>query len=189
MKTLPKIETSQLLLRRMEAADFPFLIRHANNKKISANIFNIPYPYTETDAIFRYNLILQGLKNENRYIFVITNKESGEFLGEIGLNINSDHNHAEVGYWIGEPFWNKGFASEALTAVLSFGFESIELQKIFATHFLDNPSSKKVLLKSGMIKEAELIEHYKVIDTYKSVAQYRLLRHEYNVLINNSISS
>jgi RimJ/RimL family protein N-acetyltransferase len=182
MKTLPEINTAQLTLRRMELKDLLSLVKYANNEKIAANIFNISYPYTENDAVFRYNIVLQGLINENRYIFAITNKTSGELIGEIGLNLDVDNNRAEVGYWIAEPFWGKGFATEALAAALSFGFEQVHLNKIFATHFLHNPSSKKVLTNNGMIKEAEFIEHYKIDGEYKSAAQYRLTYSEYKAL-------
>lgn len=182
MKTLEEIYTPQLKLRRMELSDLPSLIKYANNKKIAANIFNISYPYKESDAVFRYNVILQGLENENRYIFAITYKTHNELIGEIGLNIDKEHNRAEVGYWIAEEFWGQGIATEALGAALSFGFKSLKLNKIFATRFLDNVSSEKVLTKNGMIKEAELIEHYKIDGVYKSINQYRLTKKEYFTL-------
>ena len=179
MKTLEEIYTPQLKLRRMELSDLPSLIKYANNKKIAANIFNMSYLYKETDAIFRYNVILQGLENENRYIFAITFKAHNELIGEIGLNIDKEHNRAEVGYWIAEEFWGQGVATEALEAALNFGFKSLKLNKIFATRFLDNVSSEKVLLKNGMIKEAELIEHYSIDGVYKSINQYRLTKEEH----------
>ncbi|MFT5820960.1 MAG: ribosomal-protein-alanine N-acetyltransferase [Crocinitomix sp.] len=186
MKKLPEIFTAQLKLRRMKMSDLPSLIKYANNEKITANIFNMSHPYRELDAIKRYNVVLQGLENENRYIFAITLKTNNELIGEIGLNIDLDHNRAEVGYWIAEEFWGKGIATEALSAALSFGFNTLELHKIFATHFLDNPSSVKVLIKNGMIKEGEFIDHYKINGVYKSHGQYRLTQSEYNAIQKNN---
>lgn len=186
MKKLPEINTAQLTLRRMMMNDLPSLIKYANNEKIAANIFNMDHPYTEASAVFRYNVVLQGLENENRYIFAITLKTENELIGEIGINIDRDHNRAEVGYWIAEVFWGKGIATEALGAALSFGFNTLGLNKIFATHFLDNPSSAKVLINNAMIKEAELIDHYLIDGTYKSYAQYRLMRSEYTAIQKNS---
>jgi ribosomal-protein-alanine N-acetyltransferase len=186
MKKLPEIHTAQLKLRRMQMSDIPSLIKYANNEKIAANIFNIDYPYTKAAAISRYSTVLDGLENENRYIFAITLKTVNELIGEIGLNIDTTNNCAETGYWVAEEFWGRGIATEALYAALKFGFNTLALNKIFATHFLDNPYSAKVLIKNGMIKEAELIEHYLIEGVYKSIAQYRLLQSEYNAIQKTS---
>ncbi|MBT8326768.1 MAG: GNAT family N-acetyltransferase [Bacteroidia bacterium] len=150
-----------------------------NNKIISDNIINIPYIYLEEDAIARFNFVLQGFKNEERYVFAITQKTEDELIGEIGIHLDSEHNRAEIGYWIGEPFWGLGIATEAVGAILKFGFEELLLNKIHATHYVDNPASGKVLANNKMILEAELKDQYKMNDDYKSVYQYRLTRSEY----------
>ncbi|MDP2388502.1 MAG: GNAT family protein [Bacteroidota bacterium] len=182
MKTFPELNTSRLKLRKIQLTDVPSLIKYANNKKISDQIFNIPYPYREEDAIFRINFVLQGFKNEERYVFVITEKGKEELIGEIGLHLDKTNNSAQFGYWIAEPFWGKGYATEATAAILKFGFETVNLNKIYATHFPENEASGKVMLNNKMIKEAELKEHYKIDDVYKSVIQYRLTKQEYEEL-------
>src|ERR1700741_1538158 len=141
MDQLPEIITDNLILRRLEIRDLPCLVKYANNKKISIQVFNIPFPYTEADAINRMSVVLQGLQNKDRYIFAITLKGNPEVIGEIGLHLDKKHNHAQCGYWIAEPFWGKGIATEATTAALKFGFETLNLHKIYATHFTDNPNS------------------------------------------------
>jgi RimJ/RimL family protein N-acetyltransferase len=84
-----------------------------------------------------------------------------------------------LGFWLGEPFWNNGYVTEATGKVLQFGFEEIGLQKIFAIHLIDNPASGKVMIKNGMIKEGELVDHLKKGDKYHTVIQYRLTRDEF----------
>ena len=179
MTALPQLITSRLLLRKLEVTDLPFLVKYANNKAVSNNVLNIPHPYTEEDAVFWLNFVWQGLKSGERFVFAVVLKESNEFIGAIGLHPNGKHNGAEMGYWLGEAFWGNGLMTEAASAVLRFGFEELNLHKIYATHFTDNLASGKVMLKNGMIKEGELKEHYKVEGVYKSVMQYRLLRQEY----------
>lgn len=159
----------------------PSLVRHANNPKIADQIFNIDYPYTEENAIERMNFVFQALKQEDRYIFAIADKVHNEVIGEIGIHI-ADGNKAEMGYWLSEDYWGKGLITEAIAAALRFGFEEVGLNKIFATHFLENPASGKAMIKNGMVKEGELIDHYFYNGSYKSVVQYRLTKAEYEAL-------
>ncbi len=179
MESFPHLVTKQLNLRRLQLADLPRLVLFANNPKISDQILNIPYPYFEDDAINRLNLVIEGFKSKARFIFCIALKTDNQLVGEIGLHLNKDQNNAQLGYWIAEKFWGQGLATEATGAVLKFGFEVLNLQKIYATHYPNNPASAMVITRNGMIKEAELKDHYKVNDEYRSIIQYRLTHEEY----------
>jgi [ribosomal protein S5]-alanine N-acetyltransferase len=179
MESFPELITKRLRLRRIQLEDVSSLIKYANNKNISDQILNIPFPYGEEDAIHRFNFIVEGFKNKERYVFAITFKDENELIGETGLHLDKNNNSAQFGYWIAEPFWNNGIASEAVAAILQFGFEKLHLNKIYATHFPENKASGKVMLKNKMIREGELKDHYKVNDDYKSVIQYRLTKEEY----------
>jgi len=175
----PKLITERLKLRQAHIGDIPSLVKYANNPKIADQIFNIPYPYLEEDAIFRLNFVLQGYKKKERYVFAITLKDNPELIGEIGLHLDRANNIAQFGYWLGEPFWGKGITTEATAAILKFGFEDLGLNKIYATHYPENPASGKVMINNNMIKEAELKEHYRIDNVYKTVIQYRLTKQEY----------
>ena len=178
MQTFPRLITERLKLRRIELSDLTSLLKYANNKKISDQVLNIPFPYQEEDAIFRMNFIIQGFKNKERYVFAITVKDKDELVGEIGLHLEKNNDSAQFGYWVAEPFWGKGIATESTAAILKFGFEELNLNKIYATHFPDNKASGKVMLKNKMIKEAELKDQFKIGNEYKSVIQYRLTKQE-----------
>lgn len=179
MNELTQRKTERLYLRRMLISDFPSLIKYINNPVIAENILNIPYPYSEEDAIARLNLILKGLKEESRYIFAIVWPRTNELIGEIGLHLDTQNNKAEMGYWVGGPFWGMGIATEAAKEILKFGFDNLRLNKIVATHFLDNPSSGRVLEKIGMVVEAELKDEYYHNETYHTVMRYRMTINEY----------
>lgn len=179
MKEYPQIKTNRLLLGKLSASDIPKIVKYAGNIKIARNTLNMPHPYAEKDAIFWLNFANEGFKNKTNFIFGIRLASTNEFMGGIGIHVNAKFNHGELGYWLAEPFWNNGFMSEAVKALLYFGFTTLDLHKIFATHLVENPASGKVMIKNGMIKEAELKEHYKKDGEYKSVIQLRLTREEY----------
>lgn len=177
------LTTKRLHLRRPLIKDVPALALHLNNRVISDNTLTIPFPYAKSDAVQWVNKNKQEWKDKTSYVFVITLKKSGALIGAMGLHMIPLHDRAEVGYWIAEPQWNKGYATEALTAVLDFGFNQLQLHKIFATHIVANSSSGKVMLKAGMIKEAKLADQYKKNGRYVSVMQYRMTKDEFIKLV------
>jgi RimJ/RimL family protein N-acetyltransferase len=180
MDSLPVIETERLRLRMPCAKDIPRLVEYANNAKISNMTLTMPHPYHEKDAIYWINMANKGFEDKNHFIFAICNHTNNIFMGGIGLRLNTHFSRAELGFWIGEPFWNKGYVTEATGKILEFGFERIGLHKIFASHFISNPASGKVMIKNGMIKEGELVDHIKKDDQYHTLIQYRLTRNEFN---------
>ena len=86
-------------------------------------------------------------------------RESDTLCGGVGLRIEGDHRRAEIGYWIGVPYWGNGYATEAAKAVVKCGFGTLGLHRIFASHFANNPASAKVLRKIGMRHEGNLRAH------------------------------
>jgi [ribosomal protein S5]-alanine N-acetyltransferase len=175
MEASPRLYTNRLILRKIEIEDVPSLVKHANNKKISDNIINIPYPYQEPDAVFRIAYVVRGFKNKERYVFAIVLKETEEFIGEISLHLDSK-TVAQLGYWLGEPFWNRGITTEAIEAVLKFGFEQLNLHRIYATCHQDNTASYKVLLKNGMTAD----------NTNGNVTRYSINQPQYELIATRS---
>lgn len=176
----PSIETKKLIFGKIETNDISNIILYANNIDIADNILNVPNPFTKEDAISLVNRQIHGHENNTAYVFGIFLKEFREFTGIISLHLDNMSNKAEMGYWIGKPFRNKGIATASVKEILAFGFNTLKRNKIFATHFTDNISSGKVLVHAGMIKEAVLKEHYLKNGMYKDVVQYRLTRQEYH---------
>lgn len=153
---LPKIETERLILNQPGKRDLDKIVEILNNEVYSKNTINIPFPYTRESAVFWLHLAQNGIENKNQYIFAIRLKENNEIIGGIDLGINKRFNNAELGYWLDEKYWNKGYTTEAVKSIIQFGFETLKLKRIFATHFDFNISSGKVLEKSGMKKEGFL---------------------------------
>lgn len=182
MKQFPTLTTSRLSLEEVRTSDIPAIIQYAGDERIARTTLSMPHPYTEKDAILWLNKARQGFETGEHYIFGIRLALTGEFMGGIGLVVNKRFNKAEIGYWIGLPFWNKGYMTEATGALLKFGFEEVGLNKIYAQFLEENPASGKIMIKNGMIKEAELVDHIQKYGEYKTSIQYRLTRAEYEKL-------
>ena len=88
------------------------------------------------------------------------------------------NSHAELGYWIGVPYWDKGYATEAAQAVLRYGFENMQLQRIFAMHFKENVASGNVLRKIGMKHEGCMRQHILKWGKFIDIELFGILRQE-----------
>lgn len=148
---LPRLTTPRLLLRQLRPEDVPDLVKYADNRKISDQIVNIPYPYREPQAAFRIAYVARGFKQGTHYVFAIIWEASQELIGEVSLHLDDARRRAQLSYWIGEPFWNQGIATEAAGAVLAFGFERLDLSHVIASHYAENPASGRVLEKIGLL--------------------------------------
>ncbi|MEO1625864.1 MAG: GNAT family N-acetyltransferase [Bacteroidota bacterium] len=182
MKSFPELQTARLCLNQLQAADIPRILRYANEQKIADMTQNIPHPYSEESAIFWINNAHQGFVRADQYTFAIRLEEDRAFIGGVGLRLASKHRRAELGYWLALPFWGQGYMTEAVAAVLQFGFEQLKLHKIHATHLEENLASGKVMQKCGMQKEAILVDHIRKGGRFCTLVQYRLTQEEYQQL-------
>ena len=99
----------------------------------------------------------------------------GTLIGTVGLALVMEDRRAELGYWIGVPWWNRGFATEAARAVVDFGFGSLGLHRIMARHLARNPSSGRVMEKLGMTKEGMLRHHVLKWGEFEDLVVYAVL--------------
>jgi len=121
-----------------------------NNKKICDNLRDlIPFPYTEKDAVFFINAMKDGDP-----VTVFAMEYNDAFCGVISLVPQKDvySKGAEIGYWLGEPFWNRGIVTTAVRLMTEYGFQQLGFSRLFAGVFEYNPSSMKVLEKNGYKK-------------------------------------
>ncbi len=171
----PKIETERLLLNQPVRNDIENIVEILNTEIYSKYTINIPFPYTAESAEFWIELAEQGFKNKTQYIFAIRTKEKSKLIGGIDLGIESRFNHAELGYWLDETYWNHGYMTEAVRALINFGFTELNLKRIYATHFDFNPASGKVILKCGMEKEGVLKCHTYKDGKYQNHVLYSII--------------
>jgi ribosomal-protein-alanine N-acetyltransferase len=174
-----EIKTARLLLRPLEQADVPAIVRLAGAREISSMTANIPHPYTEQDARDFLARASEEFRSGLSVSFAICISATRELCGGVGLNITAAHQRAELGYWIGVPFWGNGFATEATRAVVAFGFQTLALHRIYALRFSENAASGRVLEKIGMRHEGRSREHIKKWDRFVDLECYGLLKSEF----------
>lgn len=179
MKPFSRLETTRLVLRELADADVPRIVALASDQAVARNTLNMPHPYHPDYAYNWLRLTCEAYQLGEGVTFAVELKAIGEFVGGIGLKIEPRFDRGEVGYWLGVPYWGQGLMTEALAAVLRFGFEELKLNKIMANHTSQNPGSGAVMLKNGMVKEGYFVEHIKRDGEYHDLAQYRLTRREY----------
>ena len=174
-----ELRTSRLLLRSFTGEDVPAIARLAGAKEIASTTVQIPHPYAEEDARFFVKKADEDFRAGRSVSFAISLLSPGELCGAVGLHIAEAHNHAELGYWIGVPFWGNGYATEAAGAVLEFGFRALRLNRIFAHHFSGNAASQRVLEKIGMRHEGRSRQHIRKWGTYIDLENYGLLAEDF----------
>ncbi len=142
-------------LRKWRLKDAPSIVKYANNKKIADNLRDgFPHPYTLADA---ENFIRsQGGDSYSRICLAIDVR--GEAVGSIGAFLKDDvyRKSAEVGYWLGEPFWGKGIITEAIGRICDMAFREFDIVRIYAEPYAYNTGSRRALEKAGFVLEGVL---------------------------------
>ena len=155
------------LVRRWRARDAASVVRYANNFKVSRYLRDrFPYPYTPEHARAFLASAVDEEGDETRFAIEV----DGEAVGGIGVIPGTDIERfsAEIGYWLGEPFWGRGIVSEALVLVTERTFDRLNMLRLFALTFLTNGASVRVLEKAGYEREGCLrsgaVKHGEVHD-------------------------
>ena len=174
-----ELRTHRLLLRSFKREDIPTLVRLAGAREIAATTTNIPHPYTEDDAQSFLLHSDEDFRAGSSVCFAVATSSAGELFGAVGLTVAPAHDRAELGYWIGVPYWGQGFATEAAGAVMAFGFETLRLQRIHASHFAGNIASQRVLEKIGMRYEGPSRQHVRKWSRFIDLENYGLLASEF----------
>jgi [ribosomal protein S5]-alanine N-acetyltransferase len=141
-------------VRSWATSDVDSLAEHANNRKVWMNLRDrFPHPYTRRHA---RTFIAAVRASDPETLFAIA--VGGRAVGGIGLMLHEDVERvsAEIGYWLGEPFWGRGIATEALKATTTYAIERYRLTRIYAVPFAWNTSSVRVLEKAGYVFEGRL---------------------------------
>jgi RimJ/RimL family protein N-acetyltransferase len=153
-------------VRNWRLSDVKTVSRYANNFKIWLNLRDaFPHPYRQKDA---RNFIRRALSLEPQTMFAICLDQ--EAIGSIGFRLHQDVERvsAEIGYWLGEPFWNRGIMTDVLTALTEYAIDAHRLTRIFAVPFEWNLPSFRVLEKAEYVMEGRMkksaIKNGRVID-------------------------
>jgi RimJ/RimL family protein N-acetyltransferase len=142
---VPTLETERLVLRSPQLADAAAIAALADNRKVAEMTASIPHPYRLEDA----EAWIAGVPEKTPGLaFALFEKKGGAFVGSCGFGIR-DEAIPEIGYWIGEPFWGRGYATEAVRTMIDHVFTATDLDALAAACRVTNTASRRVLEKCG----------------------------------------
>jgi RimJ/RimL family protein N-acetyltransferase len=179
MQLYPILQTDRLILRKFKLGDAPDIQSLAGDRAIADKTLSIPHPYKSGMAEKWIKTHQAQFDAGEQAIFAITLRSDQKLIGAIGLVVNQQFERAELGYWIGRPFWGQGYCTEAGRAVMLYGFKTLHIHRIHASHFRRNPASGKVMQKLGMIKEGVLRQHAKKWGKHEDLVVYGIVKREW----------
>lgn len=174
---LPTLETERLILRPFSLADAPTVQRLAGERAIADTTLNIPHPYLDGVAEAWIGGREEAFARGESLVFAVTVPGEG-LIGACGLVLKWAHRRGELGYWIAVPQWGRGYATEAVKAVIRYGFGSLGLNRIEASHLIRNPASGRVMQKAGMRLEGVHRQHVIKNGVFEDLARYAVLASE-----------
>jgi len=175
----PTLETLRLILRPFCIDDASAVQQLAGDREIADTTLNIPHPYADGMAESWIETHRPGYETDSAVTFAVVLGDRASLIGAIGLTIDRRFNRAELGYWTGKPYWNKGYATEAANAVIEFGFTDLRLNRIYARHLARNPSSGRVMEKIGMQQEGTARQDMMKWEKYEDMVSYGILRDDW----------
>lgn len=178
MPSFPVLSTTRLRLRQFLPTDAPRIRELAGAEEVAAGTF-LPHPYEDGTAAKWIADQQKNFESGAAVHFAVTLTQDGTMIGSVGLEIVAAHRHARLNYWLGRSYWNRGYATEAVRAVLLYGFERLDLNRIYAPHFSGNDASGCVLRKVGMTYEGRMREHYQRFGRFVDLELYGMLRQEF----------
>lgn len=175
------IETERLILRRFKVQDAEDMYKNwSTDKEVSKFLTWKPHENVEFTRSLLTNWV-EAYENENIYNWAIEIKEEKEVFGSIGaVKINDSNFSCEIGYCISSKYWNRGFVTEALKAVIDYMFTEVGLNRVVALYDTNNPASGRVMAKcnmkyEGTFRQAGVRGDKELYD----LAQYAILREDY----------
>ncbi|MDY6781550.1 MAG: GNAT family N-acetyltransferase [Cyanobacteriota bacterium] len=176
---LPVLGSQRLILRPFSLADAPDVQRLAGDRDLAAMTGLIPHPYEDGMAEAWIRSHSDSFERGKGLNYAVVLRDRQWLCGAIGFGINIANINAELGYWIGKPFWGQGYCTEAAQILLRYGFTSLKLHRIHASHFVKNPASGRVMQKIGMTYEGCLRQHVWKWGQFEDVEQYGILSSEW----------
>ncbi|GAB2565131.1 GNAT family N-acetyltransferase [Gracilibacillus alcaliphilus] len=175
---LPTLESERLILRKMERTDLQDIHNYASDLKLSKYLtWETHRTLADTESFIEH--ILTQYKHTDKGPWVIVWKENTRVIGTINLGRNQKHYSAELAFAISRNYWRKGIGTEAVQQLLLFGFEKLELERIYARCHPENIASYKLMEKSGMTYEGTLRKSMRRKGKQEDVKVYSILKDEF----------
>lgn len=179
------LETERLIIRDYDENDLDEVHKLFTDEDVMYYM-----PDIKTNSIFEskktlFQSIMESkIPNRKKYFFAIIMKDTGQYIGEIGFSVLFQCEEGKVvnlGYFIFMDFWGQGIVTEAAKAVINYAFNEIDVIKIESGCHKENAGSEMVMIKLGMIKEADFLKHILFNGKLHTRVDYRLLKEEWEL--------
>lgn len=171
----PTLHSSRLILRPYTLDDAADVQRLAGDVRIADTTLTIPHPYPDGVAETWISGHANAFENGGEITYAITLESTGELLGTVSLiDVQRKHARAELGYWIGVPYWGKGYCTEAVCCLITFAIEQLGMTRIVARCLSRNPASARVMEKAGLALEGCQRQHILKNGVYEDILLYGL---------------
>ncbi|HEX5075620.1 MAG TPA: GNAT family N-acetyltransferase [Gemmatimonadaceae bacterium] len=179
MSEQPVLTTRRLVLRPFVLDDALAVQVLAGAPEVADTTLHIPHPYPAGAAEQWIATHAVAWAAGTGVTYAITDAATGILVGAVGLTITPAHAHAEMGYWVGVPYWNRGYATEAAAALVDFGFKQLGLHRIHAHYLTRNPASGRVMQKLGMRSEGVSRHAVRKNGQFEDLELYAILADEW----------
>lgn len=175
------LHTQRLLLRNFAASDLEAFLTYRNDPEVAKyQSWSIPYSREKGEAFIREMQDVHAPKQGDWLQLALELKETGALIGDVAFGIKADDiRQATVGFTIASAYWQNGYATEAMTALLDYLFEDVDMHRVIADCDTENIGSWKTLEKLGFRREAYFVESLLIDGIYTSEYYYGLLQREW----------
>jgi RimJ/RimL family protein N-acetyltransferase len=170
-RSIPVLETERLQLRTPRLGDAKIVATLANDRRIAENTARVPHPYRRADA---EDFITEANQAGGETVFVVTLRNGG-MIGACGM-ITPAGQSPEIGYWLGAKFWGKGYATEAVRALIDHAFTDLECDALQSAARVTNPASRRVLEKCGFQWTGAGLLRIRALNSSAPIDRFRLDR-------------
>jgi len=168
-RRIPLLKTERLILRAPSRSDVPAIVRFAGDRRVAVNTTRIPHPYGAADA----EQFIASISRENGGVtFAIVLDSS--LIGICGIDLRPEG--ADLGYWLGAPYWGRGYATEAVRAVIDHAFSELGHEVLLSGTRVTNPASRRVLEKCGFQWTGVGLCRIRALNSSTPVDRFRLER-------------
>ena len=168
--TTDELQTDRLVLRRFTPADAEPFAELAGDRAISDTMISIPHPLPEDFAD-------QWVRADRPSRFAVCDRATETLVGSAELReLDPEHSQIELSFWIGRPYWGRGYATEAAAALVRYAFGTLDINRIYAFHMARNPASGRVLSKLGMRQEGLLRQRVRKWGRFEDTLIWAIVR-------------
>lgn len=172
------MKTDRLILRPFTIEDATRVQELAGNIDVAKTTLGIPHPYT-IEAAEQWIKNHPKVEKTGTFPFAIVLKTEDVLIGTMTIRVNDTHKKAELAYWVGKEYWGNGYATEAAKEIVRYGFENLNLNRIWAKAMSKNPTSIKVMINVGMKKEGVLKQDIVKFGVFEDSDIYGLTKSDY----------